>query len=76
MAIVLAYLLEWPVVKLSRFGVPRTFAVIVVIFGFIGLMIVAIFGLVPTIWEQVGNLINDIPSMYGDLQVFIGLKTS
>ncbi|RTZ14077.1 AI-2E family transporter [Vibrio aquaticus] len=70
-AIVLAYLLEWPVVQLSRFGIPRTVAVMLVILGFIGLMIVAIFGLVPTIWQQVGNLINDIPTMYVGLQGFI-----
>lgn len=70
-AIVLAYLLEWPVVQLSRFGIPRTLAVMLVILGFIGLMIVAIFGLVPTIWQQVGNLINDIPTMYVGLQGFI-----
>ena len=70
-AIVLAYLLEWPVVQLSRFGIPRTFAVILVILGFISLMMVAVFGLVPTIWQQVGNLINDIPTMYVGLQGFI-----
>ncbi|MCG9577787.1 AI-2E family transporter [Vibrio tubiashii] len=70
-AIVLAYLLEWPVVQLSRLGIPRTLSVIFVILGFSSLMLVAIFGLVPTIWEQVGNLINDIPTMYGGLQAFI-----
>lgn len=70
-AIVLAYLLEWPVVQLCRIGIPRTLSVLVVILGFISLMLVAIFGLVPTIWHQVGNLINDIPSMYGGLQEFI-----
>ena len=69
-AIVLAYLLEWPVVQLSRLGIPRTLSVIFVILGFSSLMLVAIFGLVPTIWEQVGNLINDIPTMYGGLQAF------
>ncbi|KOO02117.1 AI-2E family transporter [Vibrio nereis] len=70
-AIVLAYLLEWPVVQLSRIGIPRTFAVIFVILGFTSLMLVALFGLVPTIWNQVGNLINDIPTMYGGLQKVI-----
>lgn len=70
-AIVLAYLLEWPVVHLTRFGVPRTLAVIFVIVGFSSLMLVAVFGLVPTIWQQVGNLINDIPTMYVGLQGFI-----
>jgi putative permease len=70
-AIVLAYLLEWPVVQMSRLGVPRTLAVILVILGFASVMVVAIFGLIPTIWQQVGNLINDIPSMYVGVQSFI-----
>ena len=42
-AIVLAYLLEWPVVQLSRLGIPRTLSVIFVILGFSSLMLVAIF---------------------------------
>ncbi|MDF4796232.1 AI-2E family transporter, partial [Vibrio parahaemolyticus] len=70
-AIVLAYLLEWPVVKLSRMGVPRTLSVIIVLLIFISIMLIALFGLVPTIWTQVGNLINDIPNMYNGLQKFI-----
>ncbi|WP_428771807.1 AI-2E family transporter [Vibrio sp.] len=70
-AIVLAYLLEWPVNKLSHWGVPRTLAVVLVIMSFVTLMMLAIFGLVPTIWTQVGNLINDIPNMYNGLQTFI-----
>ena len=70
-AIVLAYLLEWPVSQLSRLGIPRTLSVILVILGFTSLMLVAVFGLVPTIWQQVGNLINDIPSMYSGLQKVI-----
>ncbi|WP_070967182.1 AI-2E family transporter [Vibrio sonorensis] len=70
-AIVLAYLLEWPVSQLSRLGIPRTISVILVILTFTGLMMVAVFGLVPTIWQQVGNLINDIPNMYSGLQVAI-----
>ena len=67
-ALVLAYLLEWPVVQLIRLSLPRTLAVIFVILGFTSIMMVAIFGLVPTIWEQVGNLINDVPNMYVGLQ--------
>ncbi len=70
-AIVLAYLLEWPVVKLCRLGIPRTLSVVIVLLIFISLMLLALFGLVPTIWTQVGNLINDIPKMYNGLQKFI-----
>ncbi|MGC9461082.1 AI-2E family transporter [Vibrio genomosp. F10] len=72
-AIVLAYLLEWPVTQLSRFRIPRTLAVIMVILSFTGLMLLAVFGLIPTIWQQVGNLINDIPNMYIGLQNFIAI---
>ncbi len=67
-AIVLAYLLEWPVSKLSKLGIPRTLSVIVAILTFFSLALIALFGLVPTIWQQVGNLINDIPNMYTGLQ--------
>ncbi|GAM69066.1 permease perM [Vibrio sp. JCM 19236] len=70
-AIVLAYLLEWPVTQLVRFGLPRSFAVVCVLLMFISLVLVAIIGIVPTIWQQVGNLINDIPSMYLELQGYI-----
>ena len=70
-AIVLAYLLEWPVTQLQRLGVPRTLSVMLVLLMFFSFMLLALFGLVPTIWDQVGNLINDIPSMYGSLQKFI-----
>lgn len=70
-AIVLAYLLEWPVTQLCRLGIPRTLSVLVIVSLFLGLMLVALFGIVPTIWQQVINLINDIPNMYSGLQNFI-----
>ncbi len=70
-AIVLAYLLERPVSAMVKWNIPRTIAVVIAILLFSGLMLVAIFGLIPTIWQQVGNLINDIPSMYSELQVQI-----
>ncbi|MEH6532703.1 MAG: AI-2E family transporter, partial [Photobacterium frigidiphilum] len=43
-AIVLAYLLEWPVMRLGRLGLPRTVAVLVVLLIFAGLMVMAFFG--------------------------------
>ncbi len=70
-AIVLAYLLEWPVTQLCRLGLPRTLSVMLVIMVFGTLMLLAMFGLIPTIWKQGANLINDIPNMYSGLQNFI-----
>ncbi len=72
-AIVLAYLLEWPVVQLCRWKIPRTVSVILVILLFTSLMLLAVFGLVPTIWQQIVNLVNDIPNMYSGLQKFIAM---
>lgn len=70
-AIVLAYLLEWPVNRLSKLGIPRILNVVVVVALFIGLMLLAFFGLVPTIWKQVSSLLNDLPSMYTTFQMYI-----
>ncbi|MGF1683689.1 AI-2E family transporter [Photobacterium minamisatsumaniensis] len=70
-AIVLAYLLEWPVMQLNRLGLPRRFAVITVLMIFAGLMMMAVFGLVPTIWHQVGNLLADVPSMFNGFQEYV-----
>ena len=70
-AIVLAYLLEWPVMQLTRLGLPRTLSVMGVLFIFAALMVMAVFGLVPTIWHQVGNLIADVPNMFNGLQNYV-----
>lgn len=70
-AIVLAYLLEWPVVQLTRLGLPRTLSVMGVLLIFASLMVMAVFGLVPTIWHQVGNLLADVPNMFNGLQEYV-----
>ena len=70
-AIVFAYLLEWPVGRLCRLGVPRGISSALVLIIFVTIALAIFLGLIPTIWSQVGNLINDLPRMYGSAQVFI-----
>lgn len=70
-AIVLAYLLEWPVNRLTKMGLPRLASVAVVVSAFIGLMLLALFGLIPTIWRQIASLLNDMPNMYATFQRYI-----
>ncbi|MBD1576166.1 AI-2E family transporter [Vibrio sp. S11_S32] len=70
-AIVLAYLLEWPVARLRKCGLPRLPSVLIIVALFIGLMLLALFGLVPTVWRQVANLLNDMPNMYNTTQAYI-----
>ncbi|MGR5541628.1 AI-2E family transporter, partial [Vibrio campbellii] len=57
--------------QLCRIGLPRTPSVILVVVTFCGLMLLAVFGLIPTVWQQISNLVNDVPKMYTDLQEFI-----
>ena len=57
--------------RLTRLGLPRRFSVMLVLLIFVGLMVMAVFGLVPTIWQQVSNLIADVPTMFNGLQKYV-----
>ncbi|NRD74196.1 AI-2E family transporter [Shewanella sp. VB17] len=62
-ALVLAFLLEWPLVQMLKLGINRTTAASLVLLIFIGLMLLIILGLVPSIWKQGVELITDFPTM-------------
>lgn len=63
LALVLAYALEWPVAQLQRLGIPRRFGSMIVLMLFGGLLLIALFGLVPLVWEQSMNLMREMPTM-------------
>lgn len=62
-AIVLAYLLEWPTNKLVQIGLSRTLAVITVLILFGGIVALCLLIIVPTVWQQSVNFISDLPFM-------------
>lgn len=62
-AIVFAYLLEWPVMKLTRLGLSRTLSTTIIIIGFIGLMTLVMMWIIPIVWYQGRGLISDLPRM-------------
>lgn len=62
-ALVLAFLLEWPVAQMSKVGINRSAAASLVLVLFIGVMLLLTFGLVPSIWRQGVALITDLPNM-------------
>ncbi|MCJ8272509.1 MAG: AI-2E family transporter [Psychrosphaera sp.] len=62
-AIVIAYLLEWPVAKMTKMGVSRTAATAVVLLIFVSVSIAVMVGLVPIFWQQGSNLISEAPAM-------------
>lgn len=70
-AIAIAFLLDLPVNKLTHLGLSRTSAVITVVIGFIGLSFIAMFGLLPVIWHQSSNLLQEIPHMVSEGKIYL-----
>ncbi|MEI9693506.1 AI-2E family transporter [Atlantibacter hermannii] len=69
-AIVLAFLLEWPTVRLERIGCSRTLAATLVLVLFIGIVLVMAFVVIPVAWQQGIYLIRDMPGMLNKLSDF------
>jgi len=64
-AIVLAYLLEWPVRLLNeKLKCPRLLATTLVIGSFTGLVFLVVLVLLPNLWTQMVNLLSDLPHMF------------
>ena len=70
-ALVLAYLLEWPTQRLIRVGCPRTPATILMLLIFLGVMLLLLMGLLPTIIHQGLNLMREAPSMLSNVKEYI-----
>ncbi|QBB11391.1 AI-2E family transporter [Edwardsiella piscicida] len=62
-AIVLAYLLEWPTHKLQLVGCSRLWAVCVVLLLFIGIVLLTMLVVIPIAWQQGLALMSDMPKM-------------
>lgn len=60
-AIVLAYLMEGVISKVSHFFPHRLFVVVVVYVFFLGITLTLIFGFTPMLWEQLTQLIREMP---------------
>ena len=62
-ALVLAFLLDWPVTQMLKLGINRTAGASLVIVLFLGIVVLLTFGLIPSVWRQGASLIADLPSM-------------
>ncbi|ADU70183.1 AI-2E family transporter [Pantoea sp. At-9b] len=69
-AVVLAYLLEWPTVRLERVGCSRTWASSIVLVLFGGIVLVMVLIVAPVAWQQGINLTRDLPNMLNKLYLF------
>lgn len=68
-ALVLAYLLEWPVVRLQRIGCSRSWATSIVLILFAGILLIMVLIVAPVAWQQGINLTRDLPNMLNKLYV-------
>jgi putative permease len=70
-ALAIAFLLDLPVNKLRVLGLSRLSAVIIVLSAFIGVVLIAILGLMPMIWHQSTNLLQEFPNMLSQGQTYL-----
>lgn len=62
-ALVLAFLLEWPVAQMLKLGINRTMGASLVLVLFLGVVMLLTFGLIPSVWRQGVSLMADLPNM-------------
>ena len=70
-AVIIAYLLEGLIGPLQRRAVPRLFAVLIIYLGFLLVVILILFGLLPLISKQSTQLIRQIPVMLAEGQAVL-----
>lgn len=70
-AVVLSYLLDWPVNYLMRFKINRTIATFIVMSMFLSLAVFAFLGILPTVFKQGVAFIKDLPAMLNQVQAYI-----
>ncbi|WP_057831786.1 AI-2E family transporter [Colwellia sp. TT2012] len=70
-AIALAFLLDLPVNKLMQSSMSRLSATIIVVVAFIGFALLAVLGLMPIIWTQSSNLLQEVPNMITQGQEYL-----
>ncbi|MEJ2344912.1 MAG: AI-2E family transporter [Gammaproteobacteria bacterium] len=62
-SIIIAYLLEGLVKHMQRLSVPRMVSVLIVFIGFMALLVLVLFGLLPLLSQQISQLAQQLPDM-------------
>ena len=70
-AIAIAFLLDLPVKRLTGFGVSHSLAVTAVVSAFVGFSLITVLGLVPVVWQQGSNLLQEVPHMITEGQTYL-----
>ncbi|MDT0602227.1 AI-2E family transporter [Thalassotalea castellviae] len=70
-AIAIAFLLDLPVNRLGNFGLSRRFSTVIIVVAFVGVALLGFLGLMPVIWQQSSNLIQEVPQMLSQGQTYL-----
>ncbi len=62
-AVVVAYLLEWPTSRLVQLGCSRTLAASLIILLFASILLIMMLVVFPVVWQQGTHLSHDLPTM-------------
>jgi len=62
-AVAIAFLLDLPVNKLINLSLSRSSATVIVVSAFIGISLIGLLVLMPVIWKQSSNLLQEVPQM-------------
>ncbi|AFJ03095.1 Putative permease PerM (YfgO) [Methylophaga frappieri] len=75
-ALILAFMLQGLINMLVRRHVPEWLAMVLVYLGFVGALLAMAFLLLPLLWEQLVNLVQEAPRMLSSGQAWLdGLQT-
>ena len=70
-AIVFAFLLDWPIKKACTFGINRNISTSIVILLFMTLAVLVFVLAIPVIWQQSGAFIKVLPEMMVKIKAFL-----
>jgi putative permease len=70
-ALAIAFLLDVPVNRLVNHGLSRLLSVSIVVASFISITLIAILGLLPVVWQQSSNLLQEVPHMVSEGQIYL-----
>lgn len=62
-SLVIAYIMLWAVSHLEQYGCCRQRAILGVYLGFLGLFLVLMLVCAPMLWQQLANMLEDLPTM-------------
>lgn len=70
-ALAIAFLLDLPVNKMVNLNLSRTGATALVVATFVGISLISMLGLMPIIWKQSSNLLQEVPHMVTQGQQYL-----